>query len=390
MSSYTLQQAGQSSYPSNPKHGDGDGCEPDFEPADQPKDPSADCSKVPEDKPPPTLDDPEKCLPDPCCNCPVPPASSPNCFDKLIADQAGEISKAESAQTFKTELESLLTKANAAKAEYTQDKYNNLVKRWSQLDGDISEFIRKLVCAVPCWQCLIECFVCPLLYEFRFNKQKLWGDGTLYPEVHSQSDLRYWHQRNLDAKQRIYDRIRKVLAAWEKPAQTIDKALTANQTLLDNSSKSLATGATRVVYDVFLQLVPMHLAIAPPVSSGHITRIAKKYTQFCDCDKGEPDDCCGPDVGELSLRQQLIGGPQPYLIDPMKFFDVICCLTNERYVRAKDALAKAKSAFEQVNNDYNRLLAEIDDKKFASIGDKAKGLFPVDCNWETKPANAAR
>ena len=389
MTSYTWQQAGQSSTTQNPKHGDGDGCEPEFEPADQPKDPSADCSKVPEDKPPPTLEDPEKCLPDPCCNCPAPPASSSNCFDKLIADQAGEISKAESAQTFKTELESRLNKANAAKAEYTQERYNNSVKRWWQLDGDISEFInRKLVCTVPCWRCLIECYVCPLLYEFRLNKQKLWGDGTLYTEVHSLSDLRYWHERNRDAKQRVYDRIRKVLDAWEKPAQTIDKALTANQALLDNYNKSPSTAA---VHDVFLQLVPMHLAIAPPVSSGYITRIAKKYTQFCDCDKGEPDDCCGPDVGELSLRQQLIGGPQPYLIDPTKFFDVICCVTNERYVRAKDAYARAKSAFEQVNGEYNRLLAEMDDKKLASIGTKAKALIPMDCcNWEAKPATSAR
>lgn len=323
MSNYTSQQSGQSSYPANPKVGYGDGCENDSDPADQPKDPIDTCPDVPDCKAP-GLNPPEKCVPDSHCNCKDPPKDSSNCFDQLIADQAGEISKADSAKTFKTELESLQTKAKAASLDYTQARYKELRDRWWELDGQISEFIRKLVCAVPCWRCLIECYVCPLLYEVRYDEQRLWGDGTLYTEVHSLSDLRYWLDRDQQRKKRVLDRIHGVLQAWEKPAQTIDKALADNKTLLDASGKLLSTDATKAVYDVFMQLVPKHLAIAPPVSSGRKTRIAKHYTQFCDCDKGKPDDCCGPDVGVPSLRQQLIG-PQPYLIDPTKFFSVICC-----------------------------------------------------------------
>lgn len=387
MSNYTWQQSGQSSYPANPKRGDGDGCEPDFEPAGRPKDPSGTCPDVPCDKPPP-LKDPQKCCPDPDCNCPVLPPSSSNCFDDLIAQQAKQISEAESAKAFKTELESLLTKAKAASLEYTQQKYGKLVSDWCGLDCQISELIRKLVCAVPCWRCLIECYVCPLLYEVRYDEQRLWGDGTLYTEVHSLSDLRYWLDRDQQRKKRVLDRIQGVLAAWEKPAQTIEKAIADNTALHAASGRLLSTDATKAVYDVFLQLVPKHLAIAPPGNSPHKTRIAKQYTEFCDCDKGEPDDCCGPDVGVPSLRQQLIG-PQPYLIDPAKFFSVICCLTTERYLPAKNAYATAKSDFESVDNDYNRLKAEIVDK-MKSIGTNAKASFPVDCNWEPQPASPAR
>jgi hypothetical protein len=364
-------------------------CKPDSDPAEQPKDPGGKCDPIPCDKPP-ELKDPERCQPDPQCKCPDPPTSSPDCFDDLIAEQSKQLSEGESARAFKTELESLLNKAKAASLEYTQDKYNQLVKEWDRQDADISEFIRKVVCAVPCWQCLVECFVCPLIYEVRFREQKLWGDGPLYSEVHSLSDLRYWHDRNRQAKRRVFERIGGVLAAWEKPAQTIEQALTNNAKLLADLGKLLSSEATKVVYYVFLRHVPMHLLIAPPASSGYRTRIAKQYTQFCECDKGEPDDCCGPDVGVPSVRERLLG-PQPYLIDPKYLFPVICCLTKERYLPAKNAYATAQSAWETVDNEFKRLEAEIvESMKPASIEQKAKALIPKDCGWQKKPDNPAR
>jgi len=88
--------------------------------------------------------------------------------------------------------------------------------------------------------------------------------------------------------------------------------------------------------------VPLHLAIAPPSDSKWKTKIGKEYTTFCKCDVGKPDNCCGPDVGVLSFRQRLIG-PQPYLVDPKDFFKLICCLVEQRYAPAKDALAKANA-----------------------------------------------
>ena len=45
------------------------------------------------------------------------------------------------------------------------------------------------------------------------------------------------------------------------------------------------------------------------------TRGRSRKRRNAKCDEGTPDDCCGPDVGILNLRQRLIG-PLPYLVDP--------------------------------------------------------------------------
>jgi hypothetical protein len=186
-------------------------------------------------------------------------------------------------------------------------------------------------------------------------------------------------------KKKTLDRVKSVLAAWEKPAQTIEKALADNAKLLVDLGKLLSSDATKLVYDVFMRLVPMHLVIAPPASSGHVTGIAKEYTQISEHDKGEPDDCCGPDVGVPSLSRRLLG-PQPYLIDPKDYFSVICCVTKDRYLPAKDAYANAQSAWENTDNDFKRLIAEIDEG-MKSIEKNAKA-FPPDCKWQKKKPDA--
>src|SRR5438105_5893787 len=93
------------------------------DPADQPYTPGVDtCVDLPTTTPP-TLDPPPKCDPDPDCKCPKGPGSDTNCLEKLIADQASEIAKAEKAKTFKADLEALLAKAKTASQDYTRAKY---------------------------------------------------------------------------------------------------------------------------------------------------------------------------------------------------------------------------------------------------------------------------
>jgi hypothetical protein len=134
-----------------------------------------------------------------------------------------------------------------------------------------------------------------------------------------------------------------------------------------------------VVFDVFFRLVFTHLAIAPPAASGVTTQIDKKYTEFCDCDKGAPDDCCGPNVGKLTWRERLIG-PQPYLIDPNAYYDLICCLVKNRYLPAKDQVALADAAFQNVDNEIKRRKAQIDNA-LKTFEKDAKGAIPpnIDC-----------
>jgi hypothetical protein len=321
-------------------------CPPKTEhPADQPRKPGSGepCAALPTTTPP-TLPPPARCPPpDSDCWCPTTPSPPPSCLEDLISKQASDIAAAEKAKLFKTDLEALLAKAKAATQEYTRDKYDALVKLWLQRDADLAELIRKLVCAVPCWRCIIDCYVCPMLNELHYAEVWLYGDGTQPSDVHNLYDLQAWHARDRDAKDRRLQRIRGVLGAWEKPAQSIEKILTDNKAAIEAANKSLGTEAGKVVYDVFLRLVPMHLAIAPPVTAERTTRIDREYTEFCGCDSGEPDDCCGPDVGTRSLRQRLIG-PQPYLVDPNEYYKIICCLVEKRFAPAKEALAASEAA----------------------------------------------
>jgi hypothetical protein len=348
------------------------------------------CSPIPPTTPP-TFNPPEPCPPDPTCHCPGGGGGSDaNCLEKLIARQAAEIAAAAKAASFKTDLEGILAKAKLATQDYTRVKYDALVQRWVDQDAAVAELIRKLVCALPCWKCVIECHICPLLNDLHYAEQQLCGDRTQYTDVHNLYDLLYWHSRNRDAKERQFNRIQAVLGAWASPAKTIDATLGSNQALIDAASKLVGTNPAAAVYDVFLKLVPLDLAIAPQAGSKWTTRISKEFTAFCTCDEGKPDDCCGPDVGELSLRQRLIG-PQPYLIDPNEYYKVICCLVEERYHPAKDAFAKADADWAAVDAQIKSLKAKIDNG-IKSFEQTAKGAIPnnVDCcNYEPEGGSDA-
>lgn len=354
---------------------------PPVAPADQPHPPDKECSKPMCDQPPKPYEPPECPKPPSYCNCPQPPGETEHCLERLIDEQTKQLTLADTAKDFKAELEALLTKAKAASLEYTATKYDELVEKWLKQDRAIADLIRKVVCVVPCWKCVIECYVCPLLNELRDAEKQLNGDGILHATMHSVYDLRYWHERDKASKERSFQRIKEVLAAWEKPAQTIERILADNGKLLADSEKD----PSKAVYDVFLKLIPMHLAIAPLAGPKTTTGIDKKYTEFCACDVGKPDYCCGPDVGELTLRRRLVGH-QPYLVKPDDYFDLICCLVEKRYRPAKDALAEATAGLEKVENDIKRFKAQIENglKDFEKNA-KAKIPSVIDCYGEALP-----
>jgi hypothetical protein len=307
----------------------------------------------------------------------------------LIAQQAAAIVAADKAKAFKTDLEKLLENAKKVSTTYTRDNYVALVAEWQRQDAAIAELIRKLVCAVPCWRCILDCYVCPLLNELHYAEKWLY-DGEPYTEVHNLYDLQYWRQRDLAAKKRRFDRIDSVMKAWGSPKETIEGALGKNSKLIEGASSLIGSQPGKAIYDVFFQLVPLHLAIAPPaVDPGTTTKIDKKYTEFCECSKGTPDDCCGPDVGEWSLRQRLIG-PQPYLIDPNDYFKLICCLVEKRYAPAKNALSKAEAELAEVESRIARARALLEDG-LKNFDKTAKAAIPsvIDCSkYEKDDENA--
>lgn len=309
--------------------------------------------------------------PTPCppskCHCPDSPTPASNCITKMIASQGDDIAKGEKATKFRDELKTLLTKANTAKQDYTRDKHTDLCKRWAEQDAQIAELIRKLECTVTCWECVLECYICPRLNELRTAQNWLDGDGKLPTDAHNLYDVQYWRMRDKEVKEQSFKRIQNVLTAWEKPAQTIDAALTNNLKLIsDIGGKSLGTEPGKAIYDIFFRLVPLHLAIAPPsgidwktTGAPWKTNIHQKYTQHCPCDSKTSDPCCGVELSDSSMLQRLIG-PQPYLVDPNKYFDLVCCLVENRYEPAKKVLAMAEAELTKVTNQINDLKAQLD------------------------------
>ena len=157
-------------------------------------------------------------------------------------------------------------------------KYDALVQRWVEQDAAIAELIRKLVCALPCWRCVDRVPHLPAA-----ERPPLRGavaraaTGRSTPTCTTCTTCLYWLSRDKDAKERRFNRIQAVLAAWASPAKTIDAMLSSNQALIDAASKLVGTNPAAAVYDVFLKLVPLDLAIAPParieVDHAHLERV---------------------------------------------------------------------------------------------------------------------
>ena len=349
---------------------------PDVDPADQPKPPvgSDKCDPIPPTKPP-DWKKPEKCKIDYYCNCPDQPSSDPNCLEVMISKKASELAAAEKDKAFKAALEALLSKANTAKQEYNLDKYEKLVKQWLEQDQRICKLIDSLVCALKCWRCVIECYVCPIINRMVEAEARLKWDPTNYPEAFNHYDLLQWHTRDKAVKEIRFNRIQSVLAAWEKPAQSIEKNLTDNGKLITELEKG-GIEHSKLAFDLFMKLVPLHLAIAPPEGNkkGWQTCIDKKYTEFCKCDMSCPDDCCGPDTGEWSIRQRLVG-PQAYLIHPDQYLPLICCLVEKRYGPAQKELTDAEGKVLTIEADIKRDKDAVENG-LKSFDKDAKGAIP--------------
>ena len=381
MSNDVHQQSGKAGNSAQQPKQAGHCCPGDDGPAGQPKLPTAGTCAPPDTSKDPKLP-PISCI-KACpqvCKCPPPPASTSNCFDKLIADQARAINEAERAKSFKADLEALLQKAKAAQEDYTSEKYLLLLERWKQQDRDIAEVIHRIVCAAPCWRCQIECQVCTLFNKVRELELQLKGSpDKRCDKAYSLYDQRHWQERDLAFKQVTFDRIKRVLTVWEKPAADIEAVLNENQKLM-GTIKELASDSAKRLYDVFIRLVPLHLSIAPPASTA-VTVIDKKYTELCCCGAApEPDDCCGPDVGEQSMRMRMLDR-HAYLVAPDQYFSIICCLVNSRYLPAKDALAKAESDLKNTDGEIKRIGDEIKARMDSIEKDaKAELAKPFDCS----------
>jgi hypothetical protein len=356
-------------------HPNPDPCKPTTPPpGDKKCAPLADSPKAPE------LPKPKDC-PQPC-ECPTHPGGTPpGCLDKLIEDQAKLVEQAVRAKAFVDELTEFKNKVASAQTDYTQARYQALLKIWQDQDKLIADLVQKLVCALPCWECLLECRLCPELTEIRRLEDELNGTGPLTKDVYSLIDLQFWHQRNATQMKARVDRIKGVLSAWEKPSATLGDVLDKNGKLIEDTQKIIATDSAKAVYDVFMTLLPRHWAIRPRKAT---SSVPDRFFKICKCDDGTPDDCCGPDLGIVSLRNRLLG-PLPYIVAPADLLIIICCILIERLAPASDQLAAANAGLLATTNLIAQVTKDIVEKtKNIEAGFKAELGNPIDCGQYKK------
>jgi hypothetical protein len=307
-----------------------------------------------------------------CCDCPPGPSDKPTCLDTLIKNEADAINKGEQAKKFKTELEALLGKVKAATLEYTSDSYKDLVERWKKEDEAIVCLIRSIHCALPCWWCVIECEICPLVNDVRALELKLSGDFLLPNEtppapgykpscVKSIYELRFWWWRERLRRQALFDHVASVMKAWEMPFKTIDGVLKANAEIIKTIAAALNVDqkkeAAKFLFDL-VKLIRQHLAIAPPPSVA-VTGIEKRYVEICCCDKSPTlHECCGVVIRMPTVLDRVIGA-LPYLVKPEKYPDLICCLATKVYQPTKKSAVDADSKFSELDTEVKNTEAAI-------------------------------
>ena len=77
----------------------------------------------------------------------------------------------------------------SARAGYTIEKHKTLRKDWEDQDMAIGKLADDVACSVKCWKCLLECRLCPLLYEIRALERKLNGTGKFAANVDTLREL---------------------------------------------------------------------------------------------------------------------------------------------------------------------------------------------------------
>jgi hypothetical protein len=381
------------------------------------------CEKLPELPTIPEL--PARAACPPHCNCPTPPGGpQSSCLESLISAQNIIVRKAERSKAVVELLTSVQDQVASAQATYTSQRFVDLRKLWKDQDALIVELIRKLVCAVGCWECLLECRLCNQLVKIRTLEEQLHGAGPLTTEVYSLFDLLAWHQRNVAQVTATVKRITSVIEAWKDPSQSLGDVLDVNGALINDTQSIIATDPAKAVYDVFMTLIPQHWAIRPrdegPKGEWK-SAIDPKYVNICECpptprppaptggdegkeqaqqtqqetekpseppkcscDDGDADICCGPDVGVLNLRQRLIG-PLPYIVAPAQFPDIMCCLTRERLLPASEQLATAEANLDNAAKAIELTTTEIADRiDGIAASFRAELVNPIDCSKYTK------
>ena len=93
-------------------------------------------------------------------------------------------------------------------------------------------------------------------------------------------------------------------------------------------------------------------------------------------------------VASKRARLRLVG-PQPYLVEPDKYLEVIRCVATERYLPAKDLLAAAQVEVANTKDEIERLEKLIKERIESIEKDfKAELGTPIDCTRYRRKARS--
>jgi hypothetical protein len=327
------------------------------------------------------------------CKCPPPTTTKSSCLQDLINTQQMTITRAETAEAYKKELEAFVAKIAAAEKDYTSDKYKNYKEQWAAQSKKISGLLSVLDCNIGCWDCFVICEICSLVTHIIDEKKRLYGDYSVYAKAHSLRDLKHWWETEKLKVEDELQRILAVLTAWEKPADTIKKTLDDNGKLIDVIKDGLTKDQSKAIFALLFKLIPSHLAIAPRVrgNDGKFTldataedadSIAKfqKWLLSCCGDVEATDAACGPDIGQMSIRNSLTG-PLPFITAPAELSLIICCVVQGPYTCAKTKLAHATAEVSKVDAQIANARTFLTKKPLAHLEELVARL-PTEINCE--------
>jgi hypothetical protein len=290
------------------------------------------------------------------------------------------------------ELLAFLQKARSAADDYTAQKYNELVGRWIDQDGRITKLVAGLdqrddwqqsipaVCALftAIQEVVDRLEGCPPDEPPTANAQQAAADAAAKAATQDESSKlglyadRATLQTRRDREKRALARVRLELAAWEKPAQTLEKILNEHFKLIEECTKLAGRADAALAYDVFFKLVPVHLHITPKDA----TSTVKPLEAVLKLVKPEVKDCTDAAIRQLA--------PQPRLIKPSAYpqqVDLVAKAMNT----AIAALAEAEGEVKKNEDAINRNLRALDYKK-KSLDKDARGALQEAAKPDADPA----
>jgi hypothetical protein len=265
----------------------------------------------------------------------------------------------------KSELEAFVKNQEKLVKDY-EAKYPSLREKWCLQQQQVQQLHAAVKCAFPPpsepWKKIVEECICKKKHELRcleerHAKRKRCCSGPL--------------ERARDRAKALYDAAKARLDALTALAAKVESILGEDATLIKDTNALMSGPDHAVVLWLFwFKLLPQHKQLAPSDVEDSCKTFADEETpaKLCEavwCKPCDPEEeACKPTTEETEGGKTDPGRPVPWLIPPKDYGTALDCAWQD-YRAAKDALAKADSAFKEKPDDLASLAKAVEDRKKA-------------------------